>query len=290
MSRIEQALIRAGVRRPAEPDAAPPDFAAPQPTLEPDAPRKDAAPSEVREKPVPAIASAPAGSCLVTGSHGSAALEQYRRLAAALHQHQEERRIKVVLVTSALPGEGKTLTAANLALTFSRSYQRRVLLIDGDLRRPAVHKLFGVANSAGLAEALKDGRDALTVLQMAPQLCLLPAGLPHPEPLSALVSERMRVVLDRAAEAFDWVYIDSPPMAVLPDANLLGRMVDAVLLIVRAGVAPHRAVVKAVETLGRDRIVGVVLNGVDPSTLARHYGYPQYDGHERYAGKPPSMR
>jgi len=194
---------------------------------------------------------------------GASSVEQYRRLAATLHHTQNDRGIKVVMVASALAGEGKTLTAVNLSLTLSESYGRRVLLIDADLRRPMLHELFGVPNVSGLNEGLKAEADQrLTPVEVSPRLLLLAAGKPEPDPMSGLTSDRMRQVLQDAAATFDWVILDTPPVGLLPDANLLAAMVDVVVVVVGAGIAPCRVMQRAVEALGRDRIIGVVLNRV----------------------------
>lgn len=209
------------------------------------------------------------------------AVEQYRRLAAILHHAQKERGIRRVLVASALAEEGKTLTATNLALTLSESYRKRVLLIDADLRRPGINMAFGIAKQAGLSEALaSELPQKLSIVQLSPTLAVLPAGHPNSDPMHGLTSLRMSQILDEASEMFDWVIIDSPPVGILPDAKLLARMVDNVVFVIAAGRTPHGAIQRAVDALGRERVLGVVLNRVDPKTAApgayqyyRYYGY-----------------
>ena len=209
------------------------------------------------------------------------AVEQYRRLAAILHHAQKERGICRVLVASALAEEGKTLTATNLALTLSESYRKKVLLVDADLRRPGINIAFGIAKQAGLSEALAaDVPQKLAVIQLSPNLAVLPAGHPNSDPMHGLTSLRMSQILDEASQMFDWVIIDSPPVGILPDAKLLARMVDSVVLVVAAGSTPYGAIQRAADALGRDRILGVVLNRVDPKAAApganqyyRYYGY-----------------
>jgi Mrp family chromosome partitioning ATPase len=140
------------------------------------------------------------------------ALEQYRRLAAALHRRQLQHRIKKVLVASALASEGKTLTAVNLALTFSESYGRNVLLIDGDMRRPTTHQVLQVPNLLGLNVGLKEeAGQKLELIQVTKHLAVLTAGEPESDPMSRLTSNRMRQVLHEASTKFDWVIIDTPP-------------------------------------------------------------------------------
>ena len=220
------------------------------------------------------------------------AVEQYRRLAAILHHAQKERGISRILVASALAEEGKTLTATNLALTLSESYRKRVLLIDADLRRPGVNLAFGIAKQAGLSEALAaEVPQRLTVIQLSATLAVLPAGHPNQDPMHGLTSLRMSQILDEASETFDWVIIDSPPVGILPDAKLLARMVDNVVFVVAAGGTPHGAIQRAVDALGRDRVLGVVLNRVDPKSAApggyNYYRY--YDSGERTNGRKPGL-
>jgi capsular exopolysaccharide synthesis family protein len=210
-------------------------------------------------------------------------VEQFRRLAATLHHAQLVQNTKILMVTSANQGDGKTLTSTNLALTLSESYRRDVLLIDADLRRPSMHEIFRVPNVAGLNEGLKnDGEAKLCALKITSTLTLLPAGRPDPDPMSSLTSNRMRRILQEASARFNWVIIDTAPIGLLADASILGTMVDGVLLVVRAGETSHGAVLKAVEAFGRERILGVVLNAAeltgDEATAARYYGGAQPAG------------
>jgi Mrp family chromosome partitioning ATPase len=105
---------------------------------------------------------------------------------------------------------------------------------------------------------------------------VLPAGKPDPDPMRALTSGRMRRVLAEAAEAFEWVIVDTPPVTVLPDANLLASMVDAAVLVVGAGRTPYASVQRAIAGVGRDRILGVVLNRVAEGVLGRQFYYDTY--------------
>lgn len=213
-------------------------------------------------------------------------VEQFRRLAAALHHAKLQKGARTVMIASAVQNEGKTLTATNLALTLSESYQRRVLLIDADLRRPSVHALFRIDNTYGLSDTLKhvvpDGR--LPIHRVSPNLWVVPGGRPDPDPMSGLTSETMQQLLSEAVEQFDWVVIDTPPVALLPDANLLAAMIDTALLVVRANSTPYPLSARAVDAIGADRILGVVLNRAKETELSSG-GY--YYSHYRYSyGKP----
>ena len=231
------------------------------------------------------------GKLVGTDGFSAAALEQYRKLAAVLHHAQEVRGIKLVMTASALPGEGKSLTAINLALTLSDSYRRRVLLIDADLRRPTVQRIFGLPPIDGLSDALKLSEDrAMAVTPVSDRLSVLPAGRPDPDPLSGLTSDRMRRLLTQAAGLFDWVVIDTPPVGLLPDASLLASYVDGVLLVVRAGKAPFQLVKRTVDSITHERILGVVMNAVDYAHDRNAGGYYSYYGYGYYGYGPSEKR
>ena len=218
---------------------------------------------------------------LVMGRHiPAAAVEQYRKLAAALHHAQVQHGTKVVMMASTLAGEGKTLTATNLALTLSESYRRRVALIDADLRRPTVHDMFGLPNVSGLNDVLSArGNTACEIFEVSPCLSVLTAGRPNPDPVSGLTSERMRALVAAASKEFEWVILDTPPVGLLPDAGLLGGMVDTVVLVIAAGRTQYRMIHRTVEAIGRDRIFGVVLNRAAIDPLWGGYGSYYYQAY-----------
>lgn len=254
---------------PAPPVAAP----VPAPVIEP-----------VRTEPIAAAPSpanladrfeaAERGRLVVGDAAEPALVEQYRHLAAVLHHAQSTSGYRSVMVTSALPSEGKTLTASNLALTLSESYQRRVLLVDADLRRPRIKELFGLPDGPGLTDSLNSpGGGQLPVHQITPTLWVLTAGRATADPMSTLVSGAMKQLLDEARHAFDWVVVDTPPIAILPDANLLAAMIDTALLVVSAQSTPYPMVQRAAQAIGPSRILGVVLNRAEKSGMPSGYGY-----------------
>jgi len=209
--------------------------------------------------------------------------EQYRRLAAVLHDAHNTSGLRLIMVASAVAGEGKTLTASNLALTFSESYQKRVLLIDADLRRPSLHTVFRLDTALGLGDGLlSTGETKMLVRQVSPRLAVLPAGRPSSDPMAGLTSERMRRLLEEAKQSFDWVILDTPPVMLLPDAHLLASMVEGAVLVVRAGSTPHDLVKRSADAIGRSRILGVVLNRAEPS--GRHDDHYQYYGYSERGG------
>ena len=206
-----------------------------------------------------------------------ASREQYRRLAAALHHAQAATGVKVVMIASAVANEGKTLTAANLALTLSESYRRNVLLIDADLRRPSLHTIFKVRGAPGLNEGLTaPDEPKLPLHDVSPRLTILPAGMPNSDPMAGLTSRRMQGLIDEAREAFAWVIIDTPPVGLLTDANLLASMVDGAVLVVKAGSTPYDLVKRAVDTIGPSKLLGVVLNQAHATLGKYSYRYNDY--------------
>lgn len=207
----------------------------------------------------------------------AASREQYRRLAAALHHAQLANGLKVVMISSAVAGEGKTLTASNLALTLSESYQRTVLLIDGDLRRPSLDTVFQLDGSIGLSEGLIAFEERKMPLHaVSPTLTILPAGRATSDPMAGLTSERMARLIAEAREAFEWVIIDTPPVGLLTDAKLLASMVDGTVLVVKADSTPYDLVQRAIHSIGRDKVLGAVLNRATHGSGRSDYGYYNY--------------
>jgi protein-tyrosine kinase len=203
------------------------------------------------------------------------AVEQYRRVVGALHELQMEQGLKTLMVTSAVPGEGKTLTIANLALTLSESCARRVLLIDADLRRPQLHEIFRLPNACGLSDLLQSDRSDTPLLEVSEHLSVLPAGQSD-QPMAALTSDRMRLLLDKFSNVFDWVLLDAAPVGFMPDAQLLARFTRAVLFVIGARSTPHPLIARAIAQLDAERIVGVVLNGVERHNIPAAGYYDEY--------------
>ena len=224
---------------------------------------------------------------LVVGDRtDGAVVEQYRHLAAVLHHAQKASGVRSVMVTSAMASEGKTLTATNLALTLSESYQRRVLLVDADLRRPRMREMFALPVGPGLTDSLTTAREGrLPVHQVTEHLWVLAAGHVVPDPMSMLASPAMKHLLDDARDSFDWVVVDTPPIAILPDANLLAAMIDTALLVVSADSTPYPMVQRAAQAIGQNRILGVVLNRAEKAGMpVYNYGY---SGYSRHATREP---
>jgi capsular exopolysaccharide synthesis family protein len=250
----------------------PANVAAPQRPQVPATPARDAAPLAPIDIP------AKVADKLVIGPGVSPMIvEQYRRLAAALHDLQAQHGLRSLMVTSATPQEGKTLTISNLALTLSESYHQRVLLIDMDLRRPSVHEVFGIRNGTGLCDVVTAG-GAVPFVRISESLSVLTAGRRLHQPLAMLTSDRLRAVITDAGAQFDWVLLDTPPIGLLPDAQLVARLSEAALFVIAAGVTPYALVQKAIAELGPERLVGTVLNRVELRMLKAQHSYGGYYG------------
>jgi capsular exopolysaccharide synthesis family protein len=207
------------------------------------------------------------------------AAEQYRSLRTRIARLENGRAIRAIVITSPNKGDGKSLTAANLGITMAQEFQHRVLLVDADLRRPAVHRLFSAPEGPGLSDVLMGAADLDEGLIHLPahHLTLLPAGAPPSHPAELLGSASMRRVLDTLRTRFDRILIDMPPVAPLADLHIVAPMVDGVLMIVRAGVTPKPAIERALAGLDMSKVLGLVLNeagrnGPDASTY-EGYGY-----------------
>jgi protein-tyrosine kinase len=206
------------------------------------------------------------GKLVVSRGVSPVSVEQYRRLAATLHELQIQRAVKTLMVSSTLPQEGKTLTVTNLALTLAESYRQRVLLLDADFRRPAIHEVFGLPIGRGLADVLGSADRSLPVIEISPRLSVVTAGQPSAlGAVAQLASDRLRTVLKEAAR-FDWILLDTPPVLV-PDAQLVARECDGVLFIIAAGSTPYRLVQRGIAEIGADRIIGTLLNRIDVKAM-----------------------
>ncbi len=210
--------------------------------------------------------------------------EAYRTLRTNILFSKPDQPIKVILVTSSGPKEGKSTTAANLAITFAQM-GNKTLLIDADLRRPIQHRLFGFDKEIGLTNVLisdKSMQQAIHSVDGLPNLYLLNCGVLPPNPAELLGSRAMRELLLKARTEFNMVLIDTPPTLAVTDASILATSVDAVLLLIRSGVTVREAALRANEQLKRvgAPLIGVILNGLQVADVYGsyfyHYYYPDY--------------
>lgn len=199
--------------------------------------------------------------------------EQFRTLRARIESLSAGRSMRTITVTSPNPGDGKTMTSVNLALVMSMGVGRKVCLVDCDLRRPTIHDSLGLRVDAGLAEVLRgvaEPEDALVQVEGS-TLEVLPVRSIPPNPSELLASTRMRELVAKLSNRFDWVILDVPPVLGLPDAKYVTELCDGILLVVRADETPREDVESSLEILDANRMIGVVFNG--GPTNADRYGY-----------------
>jgi protein-tyrosine kinase len=201
--------------------------------------------------------------------------EEFRTLRTRLTQMREKLPLQAILVTSALPGEGKTFVAANLAQSFAQQSGQRVLLLDGDLRLSRLHALLGTPAVPGLSDFLRGDAEIADVLQRGrpENLFFVPGGRPPLDPMELLGNGRLKGLLHRLAPLFDWIVLDSPPCVPLSDASLLSELCDGVLMVVRAGKTPFDVAQKGRRQFQHRNLLGVVLNQVTPQAAYSAYYY-----------------
>jgi protein-tyrosine kinase len=215
-------------------------------------------------------------------SNNSVGAEKFRTLRSRLYQIASAQPLKRILITSSTPAEGKTFVAANLAQSFIRQEDRRVLLIDSDLRASRLHLHVGAPATPGLSDYLRGDADEYQVTQVEQggNLCLIPGGSEVSNPSELLHSDRMRQLLERMSEIFDWIILDSPPALAVHDASILADMCDGVLFVVRAGSTDFELAAKASSEFREKNLLGVVLNRMDKTDSYGGYYYGYGSPHE----------
>jgi len=196
--------------------------------------------------------------------------------------------LQSILVTSSLPGEGKSFVSSNLAISIAMNVNKHVLLIDGDLRKPDLHRVFGVGDVPGLSDFLAERRqlDSLLLRTSVERLTLLPGGPIPPNPSELTSSERMSEMLEEVKHRYQdrLIVIDSPPPGLAAETSFLARQVDGILLVVKHGKTAREDVEDLIETVGSEKILGVVINYLN-MPMSRRYGYGKYGKYGRYGGK-----
>ncbi len=203
--------------------------------------------------------------------------EKFRFLGVKLRQLQQTRGLKKVLVTSTIPEEGKSTISGNLATTLARKQTQKVLLLEGDLRRPSLSQQFGLSKMPGLSEWLTDDPTPMQniVKLEGPNFWFLPAGHPPENPLELMQSGRLSELMEQLAGWFDWIVIDSPPVLPLADTSVWTRLADGILLVTREGITQKRQLERGLQALEKNKLLGVVLNS---STNTDHKNYYQRYG------------
>ncbi len=212
--------------------------------------------------------------------------ERFRTLRSRLYQISGTRTLRRVIVTSSLPAEGKTFVAANLAQSIVRQPDRKVLLIDADLRASRLHQVLGAPRTPGLSDFLRGEADEFKVVQKGTDahLCLIPAGNEVSNPSELLLNDRMKRLLDVMTPIFDWIIIDTPPALPVHDASMMADLCDGVLFVVRAGSTDHEMATKAATGFQEKNLLGVVLNRVDSGAGYGGYYYSYPAGEEAKKG------
>ncbi len=214
-------------------------------------------------------------SVFIGGDSDRIGAERFRTLRSRLYQIAGAQTLKKLLVTSSIPAEGKTFVAANLAQSIVRQPDRRVLLIDADLRASRLHQSLGAPSGPGLSDYLRGEVDEFAIVQngLEGNLCFIPGGQQVSNPSELLLRDRMKTLLDMMNPIFDWIIIDSPPALPVHDASMLADQCDGVLFVVRAG-ATDSEIAQRVAAEFRDKnLLGVVLNRVESADTYNNYYY-----------------
>jgi protein-tyrosine kinase len=221
----------------------------------------------------------PTMSVFVGAGGSEVGAERFRTLRSRLYQIAATRQLRTVLVTSSVPAEGKTYVASNLAQSIVRQTDRKVLLIDADLRASRMHIVMGAPRTPGLSDYLRGEADEFKVIQKGDDanLFLIAGGSEVSNPSELLLNDRMKRLLDLAALTFDWIIIDTPPALPVHDASMLSGLCDGVLFVVRAGSTDHEVAAKASASFADKDLLGVVLNRADGNAgYGYYYGYPEH--------------
>ncbi len=218
------------------------------------------------------------------------AAEAYRTLRTNLEFAAVDEPVRTLLVTSSIPGEGKTTTAGNLAVAYAQA-DRRVILVDADLRKPGVHRLFGLPNSRGLTTLLRSDESTIDDVAQATEqdnLRIITTGQLPPNPAELLASRRMRTILANLADAADLVIVDSPPLQAVTDAAILASVTDGTLLVIDAGRIRRGAAGHGREALAKAgaRVLGAALNRLSGRESSGYVYYEYYGPRGQEAGYP----
>ena len=210
----------------------------------------------------------------------SFAADQYRTLRHTVDRWRRDNGLRVMAVTSSVPGDGKSITALNLAGTLAQNPRARILIVDADLRRPSVGKYLGLDElaSPGLSGAILESSTDLAqaVIRLDRfNLSVLPAGPPPSDPYEMLNSSRLEALIADLRRAYDCVVFDTPPLLPFPDSRALGRWMDGYLLVIGAHKTQRKLVAEALRVVDDKKLIGIVFNG-DDRPRSSHYGYHGY--------------
>lgn len=207
----------------------------------------------------------PHHSVFMNSRPGEEGPERFRTLRSRLYKMASTRKLKTVLLTSSVAGEGKTFVASNLAQSIARQPELRVLLVDADLRSPRLHHLFGAPICPGLSDYLRGDADEYAIVQkgMNESLFFIPGGSLVSNPSELLLTERMKQLLNVVTPLFDWIILDSPPSLPVHDAGILADLADGVLFVIRAGSTDAQIAERTAAEFRGKNLLGVVLNQIE---------------------------
>lgn len=219
------------------------------------------------------ISLAPQSRLVCLSDQESPAAEAFRLLGVRLRNLRRDRPLKKVLITSTVPQEGKSMSAANLACTLALTTQQKVLLMEGDLRRPSLSEKFGLSRNPGLCECLKGDRALTSCIYHleGANLWILPAGNTQSNALELLQSGQLSGIMDHLADWFDWIIIDSPPVLPLGDTSVWARLADGILIVTRQGTTEKRHLRRGLEALEPKKLIGALLNSSQSSSDYNYY-------------------
>jgi len=204
------------------------------------------------------------------------ASEAFHLLGVRLRHLRRQRPLKKVLVTSTIPQEGKSVVASNLACTLALHSQQKVLLLEGDIRRPTQSKIFGIANRPGICDWLNGDRklfDSIYRLER-PGIWIFPAGAGSGNALELLQSGGATAMMEQLMNWFDWVIIDSPPILPMADTSVWTNLADGILIVTRQGITEKRQLKRGLEALGTQKLIGAVLNSARNVPNSDYYYRP----------------
>jgi capsular exopolysaccharide synthesis family protein len=231
---------------------------------------------EPREFETLRISSQTAGNLVCLREDESLAGEAFSLLGVRLRHLRRQRPLKRLLITSSIPQEGKSMVAANLACALGLKTQQKVLLLEGDVRRPTQSKIFGIQDKPGICECLRGERKlAGCIYELeGPGIWILPAGFATGNSLELLQSGKLNPLMDQLSEWFDWIVVDSPPILPLADTSVWTSLVDGILLVTRQGTTQKRHLKKGLEALGTQKLIGALLNSSKGVTNTDYYYRP----------------
>lgn len=191
-----------------------------------------------------------------------AVAEAFRLITVRLRDMRMNRPLKNLLITSTIPQEGKSMVAANLACTLAQGRQDRVLLLEGDIRRPTLSETFGIRERIGLCELLRKEISITQSLLYLPEakIWAIPAGLANQSPLDLLQTQKLSPLMAQLAEWFDWIIIDAPPVLPIADTSVWSAVAEGIILVTRYGVTQRKALLRGVKEIDKTKVIGAVLN------------------------------